>query len=139
MLLGAIHSIHSCGITYRDIKSDNILVFLAELKVVDFGMAMDSWKISPTSRDFRRTMRYLLVPPNYLHRHNLLHRKIGYIFNQLSSQPIEFNWSPPLSTIKGSPFHPIDHTIIISYRLSVCYFISSLRVKLREFFQLLGR
>ncbi|CAN0842721.1 Mitogen-activated protein kinase kinase kinase 20 [Linum grandiflorum] len=64
MLLRAISVIHSRGIIHCDIKPDNVLVFPEELKIADFGLAVEMRKISPTSRDFRGTVRYL--PPEMI-------------------------------------------------------------------------
>ncbi|CAI0400344.1 unnamed protein product [Linum tenue] len=64
MILRALSSIHSLGFIHCDIKPDNVLVFpesLFELKIADFRLATETWKLGPGSRIFTGTLRYM--PP----------------------------------------------------------------------------
>ncbi|CAL1369745.1 unnamed protein product [Linum trigynum] len=68
MILRALSSIHSLGFTHCDIKPDNVLFFcaknrggqsLCELKIADFGLARETSKLSPKSKRFTGTLRYM--------------------------------------------------------------------------------
>ncbi|CAI0400536.1 unnamed protein product [Linum tenue] len=66
MILSALYLIHWAGYVHCDIKPDNILAFPREtgtgvcweLKIADFGLAVESSKLIQGSADYRGTTRY---------------------------------------------------------------------------------
>ncbi|CAN0899921.1 Mitogen-activated protein kinase kinase kinase 20 [Linum grandiflorum] len=68
-LLKALSSVHAAGYTYCDIKPDNVLVFpdddgFYQLKIADFGLAMEIPDPDSTESNLRGTARYL--PPEMI-------------------------------------------------------------------------
>jgi p21-activated kinase 1 len=48
-LLKGLVYLHSLGIVHRDLKSENIMMsVLGDIKLIDFGLAIDANKIRPT-------------------------------------------------------------------------------------------
>ncbi|CAI0558679.1 unnamed protein product, partial [Linum tenue] len=72
MILQALSSIHSLGYVHCDINPRNILAFpgsgeegIRKLKVADFGLAVETWKLIQGSHNKHRgTTRY--VPPEVM-------------------------------------------------------------------------